>query len=84
MKDEAKRSKNLAKIFVSNIWCFDGLPTDIVSDRERCFHAFWAEICDLFYICRRISTAYYPKIDGQNEGVNQTLERYYRTFCNFA
>jgi hypothetical protein len=40
LKDDAKWSKDLAKIFVSNIWHLHGLPTDIVSDRDRRFHVF--------------------------------------------
>ena len=83
LKDDAKRSKDLAKIFVANIWRLHGLPTDIVSDRDRRFHAFWAEVCDLLDIRRRMSTAYHPETDGQTERVNQTLEQYLRAFCNF-
>jgi hypothetical protein len=40
LKDDGKQSKDLAKICISNIWCLHGLPTDIVSDRDRCFHVF--------------------------------------------
>jgi hypothetical protein len=64
LKDDAKWSKDLPKIFVSNIWCLHRLPTDIVSDRDRRFHAFWAEVCDLLDIHRRMSTAYHLVTDG--------------------
>jgi dolichyl-phosphate-mannose--protein O-mannosyl transferase len=57
LKDDAKWSKDLAKIFISMIWCLHGLPMDIVSDRDKLFHAFWAEVCNLFNKYRRISTA---------------------------
>jgi hypothetical protein len=40
LKDEAKRSKNTAKIFISNIWHLHRLPTDVVSDRDRRFYPF--------------------------------------------
>jgi hypothetical protein len=40
LKDDAKWSKELAKIFVSNIWYLDGLPTNIVSDQDRHFHVY--------------------------------------------
>jgi hypothetical protein len=40
LKDDAKWSKDLAKIFVSNIWHLHGLPTDIVSDLDRIFTHF--------------------------------------------
>jgi hypothetical protein len=35
LKDDAKCSKNLAKIFFSKIWYSHGLRTIIVSDRDR-------------------------------------------------
>jgi hypothetical protein len=74
LKDDAKWSKNLAKIFVSNIWHLHGLPSDIVSDRRRRFHVFWTDVYVLLAIRRKISTAYYPETDGLTERVNQTLE----------
>jgi hypothetical protein len=40
LKDDPNRSNNLAKIFVSNIWYLNRLPTNIVSDRDRRFHPF--------------------------------------------
>jgi hypothetical protein len=68
-KDDAKWLKDLAKIFVSNIWHLHRLPTNIVSDQDRWFHVFWAEVCDLHDIQRRISMAYHLKSDGETEGV---------------
>jgi hypothetical protein len=74
LRDDAKWSKDLAKIFVSNIWRLQGLPTYIVSDWDRCFHVFWIELCNLLDICRRMFMAYHPKTNRQTERVNQTLE----------
>jgi hypothetical protein len=74
VKDDAKWSKDLPKIFVSNIWHLHGLPTDIVLDRNRRFHIFWVEVCDLLDVCRRMSIAYHLETDRQTERVNQTLE----------
>jgi hypothetical protein len=83
LKDDAKWSKDLSKIFVSNIWGLHRLPTNIVSDWYRRFHAFWADVCDLLNIRRRMSTASYPETDRQTERVKQTLEQYLHAFCNF-
>jgi hypothetical protein len=83
LKDDTKCPKDLPKIFVSNIWRLHGLPTDIVSDRDRRFDTFWAELCDLLDIRKRSSTAYHPETDGQTQRVNQTLEQYLHAFCNF-
>jgi hypothetical protein len=74
LKDEAKWSKDHAKIFLSNIWPLHRVLTDIVSDRDQRFEAFWAKICDLLHIRRGMSTAYHLETDGQTEKVNQTLE----------
>jgi hypothetical protein len=60
-----------------------GLPSDIVSDRDIHIYAFWAELCDLLDIRRRMSTADCPKTDTQPEQVNQTLKQYLHIFCNF-
>jgi hypothetical protein len=40
LKDDVQWSKDLAKIFVSNMWSLHRLRTDIVSDRDRRFHPF--------------------------------------------
>jgi prepilin-type processing-associated H-X9-DG protein len=64
LKDDTKWSKDLVKIFVSNIGYLDGHATNIVLDRNRGFHLFWAKVCDPIEIRRRISTAYYPETDG--------------------
>jgi hypothetical protein len=59
VKDEPKRSMDLAKIFDLNIWYFNKLPPDIVSDQDRHYHAFGAEIYDLLDIHSRMSMAYH-------------------------
>jgi hypothetical protein len=82
LKNEGKWLKDLTKIYVSNIWSLPRFPTDIVSDRDRRFHALWAKVCNLFNIGRRISMAYHPETDRYTERVNQTLEQYLHLFCN--
>jgi hypothetical protein len=63
LKDDAKWSKHLAKIFVANIGHLHRLPTDIVSDRDRHFHVFWVKVCDLLDIHRRMCMAYHLETD---------------------
>jgi hypothetical protein len=79
LKDEATWTNNLEKIFILNIWSLDELLANIVSDRNRRFHAFWVKICDLLNIRRKMSMAYHPETDRQPERVNQTLKQYHRT-----
>jgi hypothetical protein len=83
LKDDPKWSNDLDKIFVSNIWHVLGLLSDIVSDQDRWCYALLAEVCELFDIRRRMSTAYDPKNDGQSELGIQTLDWYHCAFFNF-
>jgi len=40
------------------------------------------ELNNLLEIQMKLSTAYYPQIDGQMERINQELEQYLRVFIN--
>ena len=83
LKDEAKRSKDLARVFLREVWRHHGLPSDIVSDRDARFTSqFWADLTAILNIRLRMSTAFHPQTDGQTERVNQTVEAYVRAFCN--
>lgn len=82
--DNEKKSEHLAKIFVKNIWKLHGLPTDIVSDRDKRFTSqLWIDMCKILGIKQRMSTAYQPETDGQTERVNPTIEHYLRCFTNY-
>jgi hypothetical protein len=78
-----KTSKDLARIFVQQIWKLHGLPQDIVSDRDRRLTSdIWRDMCAILGIDQRMSSGYQPETDGQTERVNQTVEAYIRSFCN--
>ena len=84
LKTNAKKSSNLARIFLREIWKLHGLPREIVSDRDTRFTAkFWQTLTDLLKINRSMSTAFRPQTDGQTERVNQSIEHYLRSFCNY-
>ena len=40
-------------------------------------------LCTRLGIKSKMSTAYHPQSDGQTERVNQTLEQYLHTYCNY-
>ena len=58
------------------------MPTSIFNDRDPIFTShFWQELMKLQGIQLAMSSAYHPKIDGQTEVVNKSLEHYLRAFA---
>ena len=79
-----RKAKELAVIFVKEIWRLHGLPKRVVSDRDTVFmSSFWKEVMRLLGVDLDKSSAYHPQTDGQTERVNQILELYLRTYCNW-
>ena len=75
-------ARDLARIFVREIWRLHGIPSEIVSDRDSRFTSnFWQSLLELLSIKSKMSTAFRPQTDGQTERVNQTLEAFLRAFC---
>uniref|UniRef100_A0A8C5P957 Gypsy retrotransposon integrase-like protein 1 n=1 Tax=Leptobrachium leishanense TaxID=445787 RepID=A0A8C5P957_9ANUR len=70
-------AKQTADLFYHEIFRLHGVPSSIVSDRGSQFTSkFWAAFCKVLRIQVKLSTAYHPQTNGQNERVNQTLEQY--------
>jgi transposase InsO family protein len=81
---EPATAENLAKVFVREIWRLHGLPTSIIGNRDSCFTSdFWKGVLTRLGIRPRMSTSFRPQTDGQTEKVNQSVELYVRTFCNY-
>ena len=67
--------ERLAQLYVKEIVRWHGIPKDIVSDRDRRFHArFWQALEKAFGTKLNFNSSYHPKTDGQIERVNQILE----------
>ena len=67
-------AKDLAKIFIKEVWKNHGLPTNIVSDRDtKVTSHFWQALMDLLGIQTKLSMAFHPETEGQTERVNQTI-----------
>ena len=77
-------AKEVADTFHKGVWKLDGLPTEIISDRDARFSGeFWEELSKALGSKRRMSTAYDPQTDGQTERTDQVLEGYLQNFVNY-
>jgi transposase InsO family protein len=75
----------VAEVFLYTFYRRHGIPVCIVSDRGTQFvSTMWTRICQLLGIVRRLSTVYYPQIDGSTEQKNQVVEAYIRAFVLYA
>jgi hypothetical protein len=58
----------VAKLFMQNIYRLHGLPSALVSDRDRVFtNLLWREMFRLAGVDLRLSSAYHPQSDRQTE-----------------
>ena len=56
---------SLAEVIIDVVVRPHGLPDSIVTDRGSLFTSkFWSSLCYFLGIKRRLSTAFYPQIDG--------------------
>lgn len=55
----------MAKLFLDNIYKLHGLPSAIISDRDKIFTStLWKELFKLANTELQMSTAYHPQMDG--------------------
>jgi len=74
---------SVAKVFLDNNYRLHGMPSHIISDRDRIFpSSFWLELFKLAKTTLCMSLAYHPQSDGQTKRVNQCLETYLRCFVH--
>jgi len=77
-------ARDLAILYLNNIFRYHGLPLSIVSDRGAQFISeFWKAFCELLGIAVHLSTAYHPQTDGQSERMNAIMEQYLRAYINY-
>jgi len=79
-----KDSPTVARAYLENVWKYHGFPEDVVSDRDSTFTgSFFIDLYNFLGIKRSMSTAYHPQTDGQTERINQVIESYLRSYCNY-
>jgi len=77
-------AEETAQLILDGIVRLHGLPEEIVSDRGPQFASkFWRRLFELLGVDIQLSSAFHPKIDGQTERTNQTLEQYLRCTVNY-
>jgi hypothetical protein len=61
-------AEELALIFFNEWYCENGLPADIVSDRDKLFMSrFWKALHKLISIKLKMSSMYHPQTDGASK-----------------
>ncbi|XP_039811591.1 uncharacterized protein LOC120674480 [Panicum virgatum] len=74
---------SVAKAFLDHVYKLHGLPSSLVSDRDRVFTSnLWKELFALAGAQLQMSSAYHLQMDGQTERVNQCMETYMRCFVH--
>ena len=69
-------AEQLAYLFFDKWYCENGLPSDIVSDRDKLFiSAFWRALHKLTGVKLKMSTTYHPQTDGASERTNKTVNQ---------
>ena len=63
-------------IFSLNWYCKNGLPSDLVSDRDKLFMShFWKVLTKLTGISLKMLSTYHPETDGSSEHTNKTMNQ---------
>ncbi|KIN98833.1 hypothetical protein M404DRAFT_30984 [Pisolithus tinctorius Marx 270] len=77
-------STDLAKLFLTHIFSKHGVPAHVTSDRGPEFMShFFRSLGKALDMCLHFTLGYHPEGDGQTERMNQTLEQYLCTYCNY-
>ena len=77
-------SADLAQLFIINIFSKHSVPSHVTCDHGSefivCFFHSLEEALDMHI---HFTSSYHSEADGQTEQVNQTLEQYLCTYCNY-
>lgn len=69
-------AEQLAVVFFDHGYCENGLPLEVVSDRDKLFVSrFWQALAKLTGISLKTSSAFQPQSDGASECSNKTVNQ---------
>ena len=69
-------AKELAVLFFDNWYCENGLPVDIISDRDKLFMStFWKHLSIISGINCKASSSFHPQSNGASERTNKTVNQ---------
>jgi hypothetical protein len=69
-------AKDLAVLFFNHWYCENGLPLNIISDRDKLFISkFWRALTKLTGVKLKMSSSFHPETDGASERSNKTVNQ---------
>ena len=69
-------AEDFAELFFDHWFCENGLPLEIISDRDKLFVSrFWKRLTKVAGIKLGMSTAFHPETDGASERTNKTINQ---------
>ncbi|MCO5606904.1 hypothetical protein L7F22_061095 [Adiantum nelumboides] len=68
------KPNQMARLFMSNVFKYHGMPQSIVSDRDpRMTSLFWRGLFENMGTTLKFSSSFHPQTDGQSEEANSTV-----------
>ena len=78
-------SKQLAKLFVDNVYRLHGMPRFLIGDRDsRYTSEFFSDLMSRLHTKLCLSTAYHPQSDGNTERCHRTIEQILRAYVHHS
>jgi hypothetical protein len=69
-------AEELGVLFFDHWYCDNGLPLEIISDRDKLFVSrFWEALHKITGVKLKLSTAFHPQTDGASERTNKTINQ---------
>jgi len=69
-------AEELAIVFIDNWYCENGLPLEIILDRDKLFVAkFWRSLHKLSGVKLKMSSTNHPETDGSSEHTNKSVNQ---------